>query len=162
MCDGPSDSSCACDTTDLRSVWLVKEMGEMVALADVRAFAFPAQLGHRLLGLHQLVEFRVAHGALLSLEDGIGARLVGAHALVPTRHARQRRWCIETDGALGWSRRSCSWLRGGRGGGSSSLVDLEVSSEMLLLGCCEIADRARKRLLSCVGSGVLIQVSLGV
>jgi hypothetical protein len=42
----------------------------------------------------------------LSLEDGLCALLAGkhksgAHALVPARHARQRRWCTETDGALG-------------------------------------------------------------
>jgi hypothetical protein len=41
----------------------------------------------------------------LSLEDGLGALLVGADALVPARHARHCRRCIEADGALGWPHR---------------------------------------------------------
>jgi hypothetical protein len=131
------------------------------ALAHVRTLPRFAELGRRLLCIHQLAQFGVAHGALLSLEDGIGALLAGAHTLVPARHARHRRWCIETDGALGRSRRSCNWRRGGCGG-SGSLVDLDVSSEILLLSCCEVTDRARKRLLPRVGSDVLVEVALGV
>jgi hypothetical protein len=137
------------------------ERGRAASSADIRALAFPAQYGHRLRGIHQLVELSVAHGALLSLEDGLSALLVGAHTLVPARHARHCRRCIETDGALGRPRRSCTWLGGGRGNSGSS-VYLEVGGQGPFPGCFEIADGASKRFLPRVGSSVHVQVALGV
>jgi hypothetical protein len=56
-----------------------------VSSAHVRTFAFSSQLGHCLVGLHQLVKLGVAHWALLPLEDDLSALLSVAEALVPAR-----------------------------------------------------------------------------